>query len=264
MTSSELEGRAEEREILRVGDKREGRRDQVVIEQAVAIEVNGHPAALLMALPGDEEELAAGFVLSEGLVRRREELLLVRVCRGGEEPLLVKVVVPADLLERSKELKPVVRYACGTVGRTLAALPPEPLGDGPVFSSQRLRDCYRRLSEAPVFRATGATHAAAVFDRQGELVVMREDVGRHNALDKVIGHCFLKGISLEECALVTTGRASSELVLKTVMARAPLLAALSAPTALGVHWAEAYGLTLVGFLKPRRFNLYAHPERIGD
>jgi len=261
-------------EVVRVTPQTAGPvRDQVVIERPVAIEVNGLPAALLMALPGDEEELAAGFALSEGIVRNRAELLLLRACAPpeassqeweGEHPLLVKVVVPVERL-RSRAQKPVVRYACGTVGRSIAAHPPEPLSDGFRVSRAVLLGLHGQITRAPLaHRQTGGTHAAASFDSQGNLIILREDVGRHNAVDKVLGHCLLSGVPLEDKLLVTTGRASSELALKAITARVPVLAALSAPTSLAVRWAEYFGLTLIAFLRPRRMNIYAHPQRVTD
>jgi FdhD protein len=263
-------------EIIRVTSRGAAREpDQVVQEWPVLIHANGVPVGLLMALPGYERELAAGFALSEGIIRGRDDLLAVEACQQPREEqavgdaeavapaLLVRLTVPADRVDEVRYGQPVVRFACGTVGKSLLRERLAPLGDGFTVSADVLPKLYAAMTgEQLLYRTTGGTHAAAVFDREGRLVVLREDVGRHNALDKVLGHCLLEGIAVADKLIVTSGRASGELVLKAVAAGAPVLAAISAPTALAVAWAEQYRLTLIAFLKPRRANVYSGAQRI--
>ena len=249
--------------------------DRVVVEWPVLIHANGVAVGLLMALPGHERELAAGFALSEGIIRGRDDLLAVEACAQpreepaaeGQQPvapaLLVRLTVPADRVSEVRYGQPVVRFACGTVSKSLLREQLTPLADGFTIDADLLPRLYAAMTgEQTLYRTTGGTHAAAVFDREGRLLVLREDVGRHNALDKVLGHCLLEGIATSDKVIVTSGRASAELVLKAVAAGVPVLAAMSAPTALAVTWAEQYRLPLIAFLKPRRANLYAAAHRL--
>jgi len=246
--------------------------DALAIERPVAIEVNGQLAAMVMALPGGEEELAAGFALSEGIIRSPKDLLLLRACEpeppqheGGtpsEVPLLVRIVIPVSMQPSRRE--PVIaRYACGTIGGGLSLPGGEPLPMGLRVRAESLREMLRGFSAAQaLFQATGCTHAAGLFEAGGKLLILREDIGRHNAIDRVLGRALLEEMELRDKVLITTGRASAELAFKALSARVPVLASLSAPTALAVDWARKGGLTLIGFLRPRRFNIYAWPERI--
>jgi FdhD protein len=255
--------------ILRAGDNQAAEADdEVVLERAVGIAINGVEVALLMALPGHEEELAAGFALSEGVIRSRGDLLAMRVCApddpGASDGCLIRLTVPADLFSPDPGAGPVVtRFACGTVGKSLLRREPRAVESGLTMPAAALQSARRAMAQRqPVYRATGGTHGAAVCDAGGRIRVLREDIGRHNAADKALGHCLLNDISLRDAALVITGRASSEMVLKAATAGVPVLASMSAPTALGVQLAQRYELTLVGFLRPRRMNVYSGGERI--
>jgi FdhD protein len=245
--------------------------DWVANERPVDIEVNGRVIAVVMALPGKEEELAAGFLLGEGIINRREDLLLLRTCEPENppteaalsiRPVRVSVVIPVE--KQPEESAPlVVRYACGAVGEGFSAPAREPLPLGLQVRSERLREMLAGLTAGQeVFRVTGGTHAAGLFEASGERVISKEDIGRHNAVDRVLGRGLLEGIELSDKVLITTGRASADLVSKALTARVPILASLSAPTALAVDLARKGGLTLIGFLRPRRFNIYAWQERI--
>ena len=246
--------------------------DLVANERPVSIEVNGKLAAVVMALPGGEEELAAGFVLGEGLIRSREELLLLRACepeppldgKGDPSrwPVKVKVVIPVSR-QPDKAEPALVRYACGAAATAQSAPLQEPLPLGLKVRAETLREMLAHFTAAQeTFRATGCTHAAGLFEADGRLVILREEIGRHNAVDRVLGHALLNEMGLSDKTLIASGRASADLAYKALSARVPILASLSAPTALAVDWARKGGLTLIGFLRPRRFNIYAWPERI--
>ena len=246
--------------------------DLVADERPVNIEINGVSTAVVMALPGDEEELAAGFALGERLIRSREDLLMLRACEPeappdgsgtpNQWPVRVKLVIPVEL-QQARPTPIMVRYACGTVGEALAAPDLAPPSFEVNVPAAALLSMLRHFSkEQATFLATGCTHAAALFDAQGELLVLKEDIGRHNAIDRVLGYALLNDLDLTDKVLVTSGRASADLAFKALSARIPVLASLSAPTALAVDWARRGGLTLVGFLRSRRFNIYSHPERI--
>lgn len=246
--------------------------DLVANERPVNIEVNGQSVAVVMALPGEEEELAAGFALGERLIGRKEDLLLLRACepeappdRQGDAsqwPVRVKIVISAANAPE-KPLPVMVRYACGAVGEAAFAQPEKQLPLGFTVAVGALRGLLGKFTaRQTVFRATGCTHAAALFDAAGELLALKEDIGRHNAIDRVLGWALLNDVSLSDKLLVTTGRASADLAFKALSAGVPILASLSAPTALAVEWARRGGLTLIGFLRPRKINIYAWPERI--
>ncbi len=277
--------------------------DAVANERAVAIEINGRVAAVVMALPGGEEELAAGFALGEGLIRTRQDLLLLRACEPEapehadleqeQWPVRVKLVIPVALQPARPEPM-IIRYACGasaisaftlstaegspleSIGAPPRAQPrggaagegfsppaAEPLPFGLTVKPAALREMLRGFSAAQTaFHATGCTHAAGLFAADGSLLLLREDIGRHNAVDRVLGRALLEEMDFSDKVLIVSGRASADLVFKAFSARVPILASLSAPTALAVNWARKGGLTLVGFLKPRRFNIYSGPERI--
>jgi FdhD protein len=282
--------------ILRIRDGQAApAEDDLVLERAVGVSINGVEVALLMALPGCEEELAAGFALSEGVIRSRADLLAMRVCAPEEAAVveagiprspsgtlkapfgvlkgarndsqagcLLRLTVPADLFTADPNAGPMVtRFACGTVGKSLLRREPRRIESAAFVSADALHAVMRAMTERQsVYRSTGGTHGAAVCDNAGNVIVLREDIGRHNAADKALGHCLLNDIPLSDKALVLTGRASSEMVLKAATAGAPILASMSAATALGVEMAQRYGLTLVGFLRPRRMNVYCGAERI--
>ncbi len=232
--------------------------------------------AVTMRTPGNDFELAAGFLYGEGVVRSREEIATLRYCleeAPEERHNIVRVALrggslpPLERLERHF----TVTSACGVCGKAhLDALEvrcPAPPAAGPRVSPALLARLPERLRAAQtLFGRTGGLHAAGLFDARGRLLAVREDVGRHNALDKLIGWALLEDeLPLHERLVVVSGRASFELLQKTVVAGAPLFAAVSAPSSLAVALAERFGLTLVGFLRGERFNVYSGPQRVfGD
>ncbi|MGA3219895.1 MAG: formate dehydrogenase accessory sulfurtransferase FdhD [Acidimicrobiales bacterium] len=233
-----------------------------------------HPVAVTMRTPGADFELAAGFMFSEGILRTREQLRRVSYCvdRDVAEQQRYNIVnvelagvAPADLAPLERHFS--VTSACGVCGKaTMEALRRrgyEPVPDGPSFSADMLRSLPAKLRRAQrLFDTTGGLHAAGLFSAGGELVALREDVGRHNALDKLVGWALMQArLPLAGQVLVVSGRSSFELVQKSLAAGAAALCSVSAPSSLAVELAREFGLTLVGFLRNDRFKVYSGEER---
>jgi FdhD protein len=227
------------------------------------------PLAITMRTPGADLELAAGFLFSEGIVSARSDLL--GLAATGPDTVQVTLSPDKPLPAAAAIDRPFpVTSACGVCGKgsldALAVLPPflPPPPRTPQLEPALLLALPDRLRAAqPAFAATGGLHAAGLFDADGRLLCAREDVGRHNAVDKVVGARLLAGeLPAHEQVLLVSGRASFELVQKAVMAGIPVLAAVGAPSTAAVTLAAAHGLTLVGFVRDQRFNVYAGQERI--
>lgn len=238
--------------------------DEVASEEPLEIRVGGRPVSVTMRTPGHDLELAAGFLLSEGLLEGRASPAL-----RHEHPNVVNAAAngfsEAALARLTRHF--FVASSCGICGKAaIEAIHQDfPAVDDDVrVPRTELHGLLNQLNVAqPGFTRTGGVHAAALFDRSGALVVAREDVGRHNAVDKVIGYALArKLIPLAGHLLLVSGRVSFEIVQKALAARIPVVAAVSAPSSLAVEFARQSGQTLVGFLRPGRFNVYAHPERI--
>jgi FdhD protein len=264
--------------VLRVnGATHTDRLDSLAVEEPLEIRLGGQALALTMRTPGDDVDLVHGFLHAEGIARNKDDVSCVRYCEGTdpETGLQTYNVVDVALREtaraRAKGLERsfTVSSACGVCGKTsldqVVSASAYPLcDDTSSFSSAMLANAPDTLRSAQrVFQATGGLHAAAVMDPDGKVLAVREDVGRHNAVDKVIGH-FLREdkLPLAGHALIVSGRASFELVQKAVLAGIPLLAAVSAPSSLAVDLAGSAGLTLVGFLRGETMNVYARPDRV--
>jgi FdhD protein len=232
-----------------------------------------HSVAVTMRTPGHDFELAAGFCFSEGIVPAREAIWNVAYCQGADEPNVVEVGlepgVPFDPRRFSRNV--YTTSSCGICGKTSIDLvravcpaPPAPLSGGRRVPRQVLLRLPETLRQAqPVFSRTGGLHASGLFDLDGRLLLQHEDVGRHNALDKVVGALLLRGeLPASDRLLLVSGRASFELVQKALAAGIPVLAAVGAPSSLAVELARELGLTLVGFLRDGRFNVYSGDDRI--
>ena len=243
--------------------------DDLAIEEPLEVRVDGEPFSVTMRTPGNDLELAAGFLVSEGIVAARSEL--ERLEETGDEGNVVAATIagPGAVLARQRRRALYVSSSCGICGAasieavtTLSAFgvaPPTLRVSAGVLGG--LPDRLR--AEQRLFGATGGVHAAGLFGASGSSITVREDVGRHNAVDKVIGRAFLDDrLPLADAVLQVSGRASFELVQKARMAGIPVLAAVSAPSSLAVQLAEEAGITLVGFSRAGGFNVYAHPERI--
>lgn len=223
--------------------------------------------AVTMRTPGHDEELAVGFLFAEGVVEGRERIVAFR---RGDDPNVIEVELGdgPDPSLPTLERHFFASSACGVCGKAgLAALRvrmPGALPPGPEVDPKILASLPDRLREAQgLFAATGGLHAAALFDTAGRLIAAREDVGRHNALDKLVGRSLLDGrLPLDDHLVMVSGRSSYEILQKCLMARVPVVCAVSAPSSLAVDLAERFGVTLVGFLRGDRFNVYSGIERI--
>jgi len=246
--------------------------DEVAIEEPLEIRISNAAIATTMRTPGHDEELAAGFLLSEAIVRQRSDL---------------KTIVPCALTASvgnvlNVELSPAVKFepaavqrfgtissSCGLCGKTSIEFirqqfrPIDPATETRIAEAIVLQLPERLRAAQGNFARTGGIHAAGIFDLRGNPVVVREDIGRHNAVDKAIGRAFLDGLlPLGHHILVVSGRSSLEIVQKALAAGIPIVAAVSAPSSLAVNFARECGQTLIGFLRPPTFNVYAHIGRI--
>ena len=228
------------------------------------------PLVVTMRTPGNDFDLAVGFCITEGVVESAADVATVAYCLpdDGEQHYNVVTIAlrrPVDLAGHDRAF--AANASCGLCGKaTLEQVEVAcgPVGPGPSVRRSALVTLPDRLRRAQtVFDATGGLHAAACFDPDGQLTVLREDVGRHNAVDKVVGHAALQGrLPLADQLLLVSGRVSFEIVQKAAVAGIPVLCAVSAPSSLAVEAADRLGQTVVGFLRGDRFNVYAHPERI--
>jgi FdhD protein len=258
---------------VRDGVRRE-RPDRLAAEEPMEIRAGGpgqEPAAIAITMrtPGHDFELAVGFLLTEGLVGGSDPIASIGYCALPEEEQRYNVVT----VRLRRPLDPAgarnfyVSSSCGICGRAsldavevrCAAIP-----EGPRVSAATLLRLPAKLRRAQrLFEATGGLHAAGLFDREGRLVALREDVGRHNAVDKLVGRALLAGqLPLADAVLLVSGRLSFELVQKAAVAGVPVVCAVSAPSSLAVEAAERLGMTAVGFLRDGGFNVYAGAERI--
>jgi len=221
-----------------------------------------------MRTPGHDEELAAGFLLTEGVIARGEDVLAVEPCDQNEAGNIVNVKLAPDVHVDFEKLSRHVfaSSSCGLCGKaTIEALRstfPPISWDHKVDAAtiQKLPQLMQHQQQT--FARTGGLHAAALFDASGKLLVLREDVGRHNAVDKVIGHALMHRVATTSTILLVSGRSSFEIMQKSLAARIPIVAAVSAPSTLAVEFAVENNQTLIGFLREGRMNLYAHPDRV--
>ncbi len=233
--------------------------DQVAVEEPLEIRLDGHPVAVLMRTPGHDEELAAGFLVTEGIVSTVKELRKIEP-RPDENRVLVFLAdgVAVDLGRLTRHL--FTGSSCGLCGKaTLEAIftHSPPISGRIETSNEAILGAPAKLRAAQgTFESTGGLHAAGVFSAAGGLILVREDIGRHNAVDKVIGHALLNGIDLTETFLLVSGRLSFEIMQKALAARIPTVAAISAPSSLAVEFARKSGQGLIGFLRPPTFNRY--------
>lgn len=257
------------------GDTVTERADTLVVEEPLEIRVNGSPVAVTMRTPGSDVELAQGFLLTEGVITERDEVATVRYCRGEDlDGANTYNVLDVTLRPGLQVPESVVRNfyttsSCGVCGK--ASLDAVRLasrhspGDDPATIPAATLIALPALlrSAQKVFTATGGLHGAGLFDLDGNALVVREDVGRHNAVDKVLGWALETGrIPLSGSVLLVSGRASFELTQKAVMAGIPILAAVSAPSSLAVDLAAESGLTLIAFLRGDSMNVYSRSDRV--
>lgn len=286
-----MSGRTARRRVLRVAVPPAGpggtgrvtasaRADLLAGEEPLGIRVDGTALTMTMRTPGDDVELAAGFLVGEAIVRGRDDITAMKICDGttcghvdhSDEEIgnIVDIALaPGVAVTSGARRSFMTTSACGVCGKTsiddICVLPQAPLSaDTTVFAPAVIASLPGRLREAQrVFSSTGGLHAAGLFTASGDLLVAREDVGRHNAVDKIVGWAVLQDkLPLAGCALLVSGRASFELVQKAVLAGIPLLTAVSAPSSLAAELAEEAGLTLVGFLRGQSMNVYTGAQRV--
>jgi FdhD protein len=246
--------------------------DRIVVEEPLEIRLAGDPFQVLMRLPGLEKELALGFLFTEGIIRDLAEVTTVHFCGTATDPLLppnvVDVMLTPKAMQRCSRRHLEVAYSsCGLCAKESVAeicrrVPPV-TGDLTMTPDQILALMARLTAAQTVFQATGGTHAVALASPDGSVFFSAEDVGRHNAMDKVIGRALLEKRNLGELVALLSGRLSFEMALKAVRAGIPLLAAVSAPTTMAVDLAQELNLTLAGFVREERLNIYTHPQRLG-
>jgi FdhD protein len=280
-----LPGRTARRRVVRITlpsgsrpGRSEARADLLASEEPLGIRVDGTALTMTMRTPGDDVELAAGFLVSEAVVRSPADIAGIRLCDGtscghgdhdGMGNIADVTLAPGVTVAAGARRNFMTTSACGVCGKAsiadICVLPQAGVAEDPArFTPAMLALLPDRLRDAQrVFSRTGGLHAAGLFSPDGELLVLREDVGRHNAVDKVVGWALLNGrLPLAGCVLLVSGRASFELVQKAVLAGIPLLAAVSAPSSLAVGLAEEAGLTLVGFLRGPSMNVYTGAHRL--
>lgn len=257
---------------------REQREEALTVEEPLEVRIDHRSLAVIMRTPGQDRELALGFLLSEGVIARPEDVERIEEendADGLPLPNVVNVTLrlpaicaPASSQTTAFERHFAVSSSCGLCGKNSISdllIPARPItGDDLRVKAEtlyRLPDLLRE--EQSVFTHTGGLHAAALFDAEGRRLLLREDVGRHNAVDKLIGHGLLHGdFPYSQRILMVSGRTSFEIIQKALLACIPCVAAISAPSSMAVELAERGGLTLIGFLRGPSMNVYTHPERI--
>jgi FdhD protein len=241
--------------------------DCLVAEEPLEIRINEQPFTVTMRTPGHDLELAAGLLFTEGVIQNVQELASLSAVSGKNR---IDAQVSGDFVAEELHRNLGATAACGLCGRTSIesirrrgiARPASRL----VLAAETLCSLPEKLkSSQPVFGKTGGLHAVALFDKNGQLLVLREDIGRHNAVDKVIGWALQQEeIPLCDYAMMVSGRGGFEIVQKALAAGVPILASVSAPSSLAVQLAREFGMTLVGFLRGRRFVIYSAPSRISS
>jgi len=256
--------------VQRLADSVLSQEDWIASEAPLEVRIGNTPMTVLMRTPGNDEELVRGFLYNEGVVASASEILSIGPSHLSPEDVggsVINVQLAPDRAQRAPDRAFYSNSSCGVCGKkTISTLEVK----GAIAKSQLriqravLEDLPGRLRHAQTtFAKTGGVHASALFTADGGLVALREDVGRHNALDKLVGWALETGkLPLTEYVLLVSGRVSYELVQKAIVAGIPFIAAVGAPSSLAVDLAQRFDLTLVGFLKPRSMNVYSRPERI--
>ncbi len=253
--------------------------DPVVIEEPLEIVLNGHGIAVLMRMPGQEKELATGFCVSEGYVADVRDILLIHHCGsgfGGDETeppndvesrnrVEIRVAEGKNARSRDPDVTRLIRAGCGAADVSALSVDLPSLPDGPTVPYSLILDLGKTMRDLQPFHGmVGGTHSAALFTRGGKPLHISEDIGRHNAVDKVAGYCLLRRVPLNDKILITSGRASYEMAVKAIRLGIPVIATISAPTSLAVQLAKDMGLTLIGYLRGGRMNVYTHSRRISS
>jgi FdhD protein len=251
----------------------------VMVEEPLEIRLDDRPVAVLMRSPGLEKELATGFCLGEGLVADLMDIALVRHCgRAGPGEVAegdaldvsrnrvdITLMPGVSVASNKDDVVQLIRSGCGRAEVSALVENLRPVDAQLTVSMEALRHLPGQITrQQAAYRMAGGVHAAAVFDAEGRVIVVCEDIGRHNAVDKAAGYCLLRGISLQDKMMVSTGRASYDMVSKGVRLGVPIIASVSSPTSLAVELAEALNCTLLGYLRGKTLNVYTHRWRVAD
>jgi FdhD protein len=243
--------------------------DDVVLEEPLEIRVNGESVSVTMRTPGDDFDLAVGLLWTEGIIKSQDEIGTIAYCPDEDQPEL-KNIVNVVLVDTARKLESAPRLwsnsSCGLCGK--ATLESIHQACGPVTS--RVTVAYDLVCSLPSrlrlaqanFERTGGIHAAGIFDAQGSLLILREDIGRHNAVDKALGAALAARLPIQDAILLVSGRLGFEIAQKALVAGVPIVASISAPSSLAVDLANEFGMTAIGFLRGRSMNIYSHSERI--
>jgi FdhD protein len=251
--------------IRLVGDRIEELVDKIAVEAPITLEINGEVLVSLLCTPTDLEAMAVGFFLSEGLFEKRDALLSVVVDEKKSTVSINLANLPADWQKRFH--KKTITSGCGK-GITFTdvhhhlqgGISP---GDGCMIAVSVLRAVLKQFKNiSTLFATTGGVHSACLSTAAGKILFFTEDIGRHNAVDKLIGKAFLDGVALHDKILFTSGRVSGEIMTKVIRSRVPVIVSRAAPTCLSISSAEDHGVTLVAFARGQRMNIYTHPSRI--
>jgi FdhD protein len=237
--------------------------DVVAVEEPLEIRVNDKPVSVTLRTPGDDFDLAAGFLFTESIVRSAEDIESIRHW-GSPNVVRVATSAPVDLQRLQRHFYSTSSCGvCGKVSIDALRVSVAPIESDTRVSHEVIAALPEKLrASQAAFEATGGIHAAGIFDESGELLRIREDVGRHNAVDKVIGSFFREGVALDGRILVVSGRTSFEIVQKALVGRIGVVAAVGAPSSLAIDLARELNLTLLGFVREGRFNVYTAGERI--
>jgi FdhD protein len=258
------------KQVLR-WDEKSARRslDNLAVEEPLEIRIDSRPLVVTMRTPGHDDELSAGFLASEGLIRSRDDVQAIRANKRNRAGNSIDVFLSPDVAINFQQIarRGYMSSSCGLCGRESIETVQRkfrPIRARMAVSAALVLELPGRLRAAqPTFEQTGGLHAAGIFARDGELIVAREDIGRHNAVDKVIGHGLINSLlPFDEHILVVSGRASFEILQKALSARIPIICAVSAPSSLAVDFAKKSGQTLIGFLRDQRMNVYAGRQRL--
>jgi len=258
-------------EILRyeLGHEPSPLQDELAIEEPLEIRVKGKAVSVTMRTPGHDRELAAGFLLSEGIIKSNDDVVDIEPCKHDTVGNIVNVTLAARTIVDFDRLTRHVfaSSSCGLCGKaTIDSILQkiDPVKSGPTIDASTFMTLGEKLGRVqPTFARTGGLHAAALFTTGGELLVAHEDVGRHNAVDKVIGHALMNDmLPLDRHVLLVSGRASFEIMQKSLAAMIPIVAAISAPSTLAVDFARESRQTVIGFLRGQRMNIYSGAERV--
>ncbi len=231
--------------------------DEVVLESQVSLYINGSHYSVMTVTPFEIKELSIGHLMAEGIISNLHEILELKISKGRvdvqlskESPMEKTRIIPAECGSGKKKIPPRIWMK-----------PKKP--SSVRFTPKAIIEAAKNLNfSAETYRKTGGTHAAALIDNQGRILAVSEDISRHSAVDKAIGKALLQGLDFKEMFLASSGRITSDIVIKAANAGIPLIVSISAPTDKGIKLAEMMGLTLIGFARGKRFNIYAHPERI--